>query len=156
MHFCTNLWNRFRNYVNQKPKSTLATISECNKTYQRQLTPEKSIRVVSQVQSDTDKICQPKEVIRTAFQSRKEIEHTAKTSALIISSGNFTESGISGLEFLLNGYPTFVLENSDIGNILHKVSPILAQAFCLKHGDGITPIHKLSHHRQDENIFDGY
>lgn len=65
------------------------------------------------------------------FASMQEVEQAAKQCAVIVASGQFTETGFSGLEFMVKEYITLVPEGTDVAQILQEVSPGFAPSFIL-------------------------
>ena len=67
-----------------------------------------------------------------------EVGQVCRGARLMVASGKFTESGYSGLEFLMNKIPTFVSEESDVASIMRNVSAAIADNFIFNTTQGTT------------------
>lgn len=65
------------------------------------------------------------------YTTHDEIAKIARACTLVIADGNFTASGFSGLEFLMQGIPTFVIEGSDVAELIEEVDPSLSSTLVL-------------------------
>eukprot|EP00919_Chromeraceae_sp_WS-2016_P048660 GHVR01115216.1.p1 GENE.GHVR01115216.1~~GHVR01115216.1.p1 ORF type:complete len:373 (-),score=62.53 GHVR01115216.1:275-1393(-) len=72
------------------------------------------------------------------YSSTEEIIKAAKSSAIVLASGQFTETGFSGLEFLMNGCLVLFEDGTDVANMLKTASPELASKFLLCKTDDST------------------
>jgi hypothetical protein len=63
------------------------------------------------------------------FESTQAVIYAARQSQIVIANGHISETGFSGLEFLMNGIVTFVPDKSDVAELLQRVSPVFADVF---------------------------
>lgn len=133
-------------------KNCLCAVNMCNATFQKTGLIDNTIDVVIQDQNrktaDNDfATCSTTSHVHQYFSvvncsCKQDLVTAARCSSIVIAGGNFTETGYSGLKFLMNGYVTLVPDGTDVADILHAASPGFASAFILDPIDGLTKSQK--------------
>ena len=123
-------------------ETCVCSINTLNKSFQSVGDDQYCVELLIQVERDTHaarniSCCpeHPQSMTSCRFltiRSQHQLASRIGTMTAVIASGNFQYKGCSGLEHLMSGLPTLVPEDSHVGEIMKKFSPVQGESFLLK------------------------